>query len=379
MKKLIVGITAPGSVILLEGQLNYFKEQGYKTYLLAPSDEKVTKYCEKEGCEHLPIEIKRDISIKNDIKSLIQIYKHLKRIKPDVINFGTPKVSLLGIFAARLLGIKNRVYTCRGYRFEHEAGFKRKILKALEKFTATCAHNVICISNSVRTFGLNNNLFSKEKSLVINKGSSNGLNLERFDPLMIKPTDLNSKKQEIGINDEDFVFGFVGRLVDRKGINELYHVFDKLFLNNKQLKLVVVGPIEKEQIADDTLIEKMNSHKGIIMTGTKYNVPLYLSLMDVFVLPAWWEGFGNVLIQAAAMGIPVISTNVTGCKDAVSDGFNGVLIEAKSESALEETMLEFYQTKELRETYGKNGIKWSRNFDSEVIWNGMNELFKKRL
>lgn len=378
MKKLIVGITAPGSVILIQGQLQYFKDKGYETYLMAPSHEKVTKYCEQEGCIHLPIEIEREISITKDFKSLLSIYKHFKRVKPDVINFGTPKVSLLGLISAKLLGIKNRIYTCRGYRFEHETGFKRKLLKQLEKLTASCAHNVICISNSVRDFGLENKLFSKEKSIVINKGSSNGLDLTRFNPELIAQQEIIAKKQELNILEKDFVFGFVGRLVDRKGVNELYEAFDNICKANNNFKLVIVGPIEEEQIADKTLIKRMNGHPNIIMTGTQYNVPLYLSIMDVFVLPAWWEGFGNVLIQAAAMGKSIISCNVTGCKDAVNNGFNGDLIEAKSVEKLEQKMLEFYNNESLRSKYGLNGITWAKNFNSEIIWKGMDELFQRR-
>lgn len=378
MKKLIVGITAPSSVILITGQLQYFKNKGYKTYLMAPSDEKVTAYCEREGCEHLPIEIEREISITKDFKSLLSIYKHFKRVKPDVINFGTPKVSLLGLTAARLLGIKNRIYTCRGYRFEHETGFKRKLLKQFEKLTASCAHSIICISNSVRDFGLENKLFSKEKSVVINKGSSNGLDLTRFNPELITAQEIMAKKQELNILEKDFVFGFVGRLVDRKGVNELFYAFETLQKTNANFKLVVVGSVESEQIADKTLIDKMKSHPSVILTGTQYNVPLYLSLMDVFVLPAWWEGFGNVLIQAAAMKKPIISCEVTGCKDAVNNGFNGDLIETKSIDKLVEKMKEFYQDKSLRDTYGANGVEWAKNFDSEVIWQGMDNLYQKR-
>ncbi|MDJ0646047.1 MAG: glycosyltransferase family 4 protein [Flavobacteriaceae bacterium] len=377
MKKLIVGITAPESVILIEGQLQYFKELDYETYLLAPNHERVANFCEKEGCIHLPIDIEREIALGKDIRSLRSIYTHLKQVQPDIVNFGTPKVSLLGLFAARLLRIKTRIYTCRGYRFEHESGLKRTILKFFEKFTASCSHKIICISPSVKSFGIQNNLFSDKKASVIHKGSSNGLNLERFDPSLIDNEKRKKKKRELGLHDNDFVFGFVGRLVDRKGINELYEAFNRLYSANDKLKLVIVGPIEMEQIADKTLIDKMNSHKGIIMTGRQLDVPLYLSLMDVFVLPAWWEGFGNVLIQAAAMGKPIISTDVTGCKDAVSNGFNGILVESKSVEKLTAKMLEFYNNKELRETLGKNGISWAKNFDSKLIWQGMDAFYKK--
>lgn len=375
MKKLIVGITAPGSVILIDGQLKYFKELGYKTYLMAPDHERVSEYCEREGCEHLPIAIEREISLKNDVKALAQIYSHFKKVKPDVINLGTPKVSLLGMIAGKMLGVKTRIYTCRGFRFEHETGTKKTILVAMEKLTSKFAHKIICISESVRTLGRENGIFS-DKAVVINKGSSNGFDLKKFSPAAITPEDRNSKMEELGITNKNFVYGFVGRLIDRKGIKELYESFNDLYSNNNALRLLIVGPIEYEQVSDKGLIKKMEQHPGIIMAGSQRNVPLYLSVMTVFILPAWWEGFGNVSVQAAAMGLPVISTDVTGSRDAVSKNYNGLLIAPKSIAELTQAMTQLYNDKALRDTLGSNGIEWAKNFESKIIWDGMDSLFK---
>jgi glycosyltransferase involved in cell wall biosynthesis len=378
MKKLVVGITAPGSVILIAGQMKYFKSLGYETYLLAPMHERVVEYCEREGCIHLPVNLEREISPVKDAKALIQVIKHLKRVKPDVVNFGTPKVSLLGMIAAKMLGIKNRIYTCRGFRFEHEQGAKKTILVAMEKLTARFAHQIICISKSVQDLGVEQGVFSADKSLVIRKGSSNGIDLERFNPNLVSNEQKQSLKQELGIKADNFVFGFVGRLVDRKGIKELYEAFWNLYNENKQLQLLVVGPIEHSQISDTSLIDQMNQHPAIHLVGTQKEVPLYLAVMDVFCLPAWWEGFGNVSVQAAAMGLPVIATDVTGSKDAVSKDYNGLLIPAKSTPLLQEAMLRLYNDEAKRKELGLNGIEWAKNFDSKMIWDSMDELYQKR-
>lgn len=375
LKKLLIGITAPGSVILLEGQLKYFKELGYTTYLLAPSHEKVTAYCAAEGCIHLPVEIEREISIIKDIRSFFQILRHIRAVKPDIVNLGTPKVSLLGMVAARILGVKRRIYTCRGYRFEHEKGIKRLILVTMERITALFAQDVICISGSVRTFGLANKLFPARKAIVINKGSSNGIPLKRFDPARISRENAEDLKQQLGLTGH-FVFGYVGRLVDRKGINELYAAFDSMYNMNSQLRLLFVGSPEFGQIEDKTLVERMKAHPGMVMAGSQRDVPLYLSIMDVFVLPAWWEGFGNVLVQAAAMGKPVISTTGTGTIDAVEKDFNGMLVAPKSVPELEDAMNRLYNDAELRNKLGVNGLVWAKNFDSPLIWEGMASLYK---
>jgi hypothetical protein len=145
-KKLIIGITAEGSVNLLLGQLAYYKEQGYETYLMAPYSERSAAFCKTEGCVHLVINIEREISPWKDLKTLWQIYQLFKKVKPDSINFGTPKVSLLGMLAGAFLGIRKRIYTCRGFRFEHEKGVKRSILIKMEQITSLFAHHVISIT-----------------------------------------------------------------------------------------------------------------------------------------------------------------------------------------------------------------------------------------
>lgn len=376
-KKLVVGITAEGSVNLLLGQLEYFHQKGYETYLMSPYSERSAAFAKNEHCEHMIIDIERDIAPVKDLKTLVQIIKIFKRIKPDVVNLGTPKVSLLGLIAAKMLGVKKRIYTCRGFRFEHETGIKRKVLIAMEKITASCADTVICISPSVKKLGIENGIFNQEKVEVINKGSSNGVNLDLFNPN--DQNLLRDQKQLIEKYklDGKFVFGFAGRIVDRKGINELVRVFIKFNQRHSDSKLLLVGPFEMDQIADKSLVSTIEEHKDIINIGrvTQQEVPLYISLNNVFVLPAWWEGFGNVLVQAAAMGVPTISTTGTGTCDAVNNGFNGFLIEPKNEDQLFDAMEKLYLDKELANRFGKNGLVWAQNFDREIIWSQMDKIY----
>lgn len=375
-KKLITGITAPGSVNLLRGQLNYFREQGFETYLIAPDDPKTRNYCEQEGCILLPVKIEREISILKDLVSLWVTLKHYRRIKPDIVNVGTPKMGLLGIIAAAILGIKKRIYTCRGFRYEHEKGLKRKVLMFMEQLTGRFAHEIICISPSVKELGVKDKIFKPEKCRVIHKGSSNGINTEKFNPEIIKQDEKQSLIKKLNLLNT-FVFGFVGRLIDRKGIAELYDAIDRVYQTDQSTRLLIVGPLEFEQITDKSLVNKLQTHPGIIMPGRTDEVPLHLSIMDIFVLPAWWEGFGNVLTEAAAMGIPVISTTGTGTRDAVSDSFNGILVDFKNIDQLTEAMLELKNNEEKRLSMGKNGIEWAKNFDRIRIWEGMKELYLK--
>jgi len=376
-KKLIVGITAEGSVNLLLGQLTYFKSLGYQTYLLAPYSERSANFCKNEGCEHLVINIEREISLWKDLQTLWQIIQIFSKVKPDIVNLGTPKVSLLGMIAAFLLRVPKRIYTCRGFRFEHEVGPKRNILILMEKITSIFSHQVICISKSVQDLGIKHQIFDDKKSLVINKGSSNGVNLSLFDPKKAIVEKKNEIKLTYDLSDK-FIFGFIGRIVDRKGIKELMEVFDEMYVENQNLRLLLVGPFEMAQITDKSLLDKADQHPGIINIGRvmQDEVPPYLALIDVFVLPAWWEGFGNVLIQAAAMGIPVISTDATGTKDAVDDGFNGILVPVKDKLKLKKAMLQLFVNEDLKFTMGENGKLWAQNFDREKIWNEMDKLYR---
>lgn len=379
-KKLIVGITAPGSVILIAGQMAHFKKLGYETYLMAPNHERVVVYCHEEGCTHLPVDFEREISPLQDFKALFQVYKHIKKVKPDVVNFGTPKVSLLGMIAASLLGVKKRIYTCRGYRFEHEKGLMRTLLILNDKFVCFLSHRVICISNSVKELGVDNKIFSQQKAILINKGSSNGVNLDLFNKELINLDKKNALIQKYNLKDK-FVFGFVGRIIDRKGVNELYDVFDKIAKINPNVVLIMIGPFENSQLKDQNIQSKYENHPKVISFGRvdQEAIPLYMSLMDVFVLPAWWEGFGNVLIQAAALEIPVISTTGTGTIDAVSDGYNGILIPIADHIALENAMLKLLNDKNLRDSLGKNGLEWVKNFDRNLIWGEMDKIYKSNL
>jgi len=377
MKKLIIGITADVSVELLHGQLKYFAGKGYDVYLMAPGTERTRSFVEKEGATLLPISIERTISPLKDLKTLVQINGVLRKVKPDIVNFGTPKVSLLGMMAARITGVPFRIYTCRGFRFEHEAGKKRKFLIQLEKVTAKCAHKVICISNSVKDLGVSEGIFKAEKAVTIGRGSSNGINLDRFYPRHEEKEKLAALKEQYKLG-ESFVFGYVGRIVDRKGIKELYEAFDVFYKEDNSVKLLVVGSPYWDQIADRGLIDRFNTHPAIIMAGTQPNedVPYFLSLMDTFVLPAWWEGFGNVLIQAAAVGVPIISTDATGCKDAVSNGYNGKLVPPYNVNELVDAMRYFRNHPEEIKTMGENGIEWAGNFRSEAVWEGMHRIYE---
>jgi glycosyltransferase involved in cell wall biosynthesis len=230
----------------------------------------------------------------------------------------------------------------------------------------------------VKEMGLKNQIFPQHKTIVIHKGSSNGVNLSLFNPNETSYRHVKETLQEKYQLKDAFVFGFLGRIVDRKGINELFEVFCELYQANNKLRLLLVGPFEMSQIADKNLVEKINQHPGIINYGKvkQEEVPGFMLTMNVFVLPAWWEGFGNVLVQAAAMGVPVISTTGTGTIDAVSDGYNGILVPVKNKLKLKEAMIKLMSDDKMRQSYSAKGLEWSMNFDREIIWQELHKIYQ---
>jgi glycosyltransferase involved in cell wall biosynthesis len=374
--KLVIGITAPQSVDLLNGQLNYFVNRDFVVYLLAPDHPQVVEFCKKEGAIHIPIGIERNIMISKDIVTLFKLIRIFRKYRPDIVNLGTPKISLLGMIAAYLTKVPVRIYTCRGFRFEHESGRFRSFLIGTERLISKLSHRVICISKSVARLGIVEKIFTEDKTVHIGNGSSNGLNLSIFNPSTVSESKIKELKDRYNLNGH-FVFGFLGRLVDRKGINELLDAFEKVYEKDQNNRLLVVGRPYFDQIKDSTLMDRYNNHPGVVMTGIQpaLEVPALMKLMNVFVLPAWWEGFGNVLIQAAAMGIPIISTKSTGCMDAVSDNYNGVLIDPYDTNALIDAMLSAAENYDTFRIYGTNGLEWVKNFDQKLIWQGQESIY----
>jgi len=374
-KKLVVGITIPASVGLLRGQMKHFAGLGYDTCLLTQHNEESLNYCVRENCRPLNVKIERNISPFKDLVTLFRLIRLFRKERPDVVNLGTPKMGLLGLMAAWWCRIPNRIYTCRGFRYEHEHGLTRMILKTCEKICGRCAHKIICISPSVKLLGLKDHLFKESKCVVINKGSSNGIDPNFYNRSNVNEEERTKLIEDLGFKGK-FVFGFLGRIVDRKGLSELFEAFKRIYEEDKNCRLLIVGPAYEEQVSDKTLIPRMKEHEAVVLAGKQLNAPLYFSLMDVFVLPAWWEGFGNVLVQAADMEIPVISTTGTGTCDAVCDGYNGILVKPKNIDALYDAMLLLKQGNELRERLAKNGPLWGQNFKSEIIWEGMDKLYQ---
>jgi glycosyltransferase involved in cell wall biosynthesis len=267
--------------------------------------------------------------------------------------FSTPKAGLLGSIAAMLCGVPTRVYFLRGLKLESCAGIKRHILLAAEKLAAACSHAVLCNSSSLRSEALALGIASERKLRLLGCGSSNGVDVERFQP---GPSNL---RVQLDIPQSAEVVGFVGRLTRDKGLPELIEAFDAILTAKPEAHLLLVGWFDAaEDALGDELRSRIQMNPRIQMTGFVANTAPYYRIMDVMVLPTWREGFPNVILEAAATGIPVVTTLSTGSRDSVVPEVTGLLIPPGYPVAIEESVLQLLRNPEQRFRMGLAARAW---------------------
>ena len=339
MKKLIRVTTVPLSLDkLLDGQLSYMSNHFDVTAI--SSDNKYLEQCAlKENVDYYHLEMSRRITPINDLISLIKFTKYLIKTKPLIVHSHTPKAGIISMLSARIANVPIRLHTVGGLPLLESTGVKRKLLFFVEKLTYTCATNIY--SNSVGLFDyiLENKLLKKKKIKILANGSTNGIDTNYFSNDNISEFTKAELKESLGISKDDFVFVFVGRMVGDKGINELVLAFKRFLTYNSNAKLLLVGHEENDldPLKKTTLFE-INSNQSIISVGYQNDIRPYLSISNSLVLPSYREGFPNVVMQAGAMGLPSIVTNINGCNEIIIDNINGLLIDSKNTNAIEKAM-----------------------------------------
>ncbi len=374
--KLILAVTTSASAILLKGSLRYYRKSGYEVYVLSSPGSSILHLCENEGAILLPVKMSRDINVFKDFISLIQVYFILKKIKPDIVNYGTPKASFLVSLASYLARVPVLVYTCRGFRFESEIGLKRYILIFIEKLICKISDKVLFISNSLINVSKDFRITNVNKIELIGKGSSNGIDLNYFNTNNLDLYKLDELKIKYHLANNNIVIGFIGRLTRDKGIYELIEAFELLQVLYSQIKLIIIGQDELNK-ADKCLKQRIEQNTSILNLGYLNDINYHLPLFKILVVPTYREGFGNVFIQASAMGIPVVSCNVSGVIDSVINNETGILVSPKSSSQIVSAINYYLTNSSIYSTHSTNGLKWSKNFSSDYIWSSLNNLYKK--
>ena len=382
MKKLIRITTVPLSLkVLLKGQLRFMASNGFDVKGVSSEGEELREVHENEGIAVEAITMSRKITPFQDLKSLWQMWSFLRKEKPQIVHTHTPKAGIIGMLAARLAGVPHRLHTVAGLPLMEATGTKRKILNFVEKLTYSSATRVYPNSKGLYDFILQNNFTQSNKLKIIANGSSNGIDITFFSPDQVTEIERGTLREKLNIQPDDFVFVFVGRIVSDKGINELIKAFSELqTVENKPtgIKLLLVGGLENDldPLNPETLAE-INQNKDIISVGFQQDVRSFFAIADALVFPSYREGFPNVVMQAGAMGLPSIVSDINGCNEIIIEGENGLIIPSKNVEKLKEKMLTLAKDKNLYTKLKGNSRRMIENrYEQSVVWNALLEEYE---
>jgi glycosyltransferase involved in cell wall biosynthesis len=376
--KLIRITTIPESLRgLLKGQLRFMSDHYHVIGVCSPG-EAANEVIANEGVPMVYIPMTRTISPIADLKSLWAMYRFFKKEKPLIVHSHTPKAGTIGMIAAKLAGVPLRLHTVAGLPLVEVTGFKRKILDVVEKITYRCATKVYPNSLGLRDIILQNNYANSNKVKVIGNGSSNGINLEFFTPEHYDAKFKSDFLKSVGVAEHNFVYLFVGRIVKDKGINELVAAFKKVNSKFENTKLILVGRYENElnPILNETALEIKNN-TSIIEVGFQKEVRPYFYSSDVLVFPSYREGFPNVVLQAGAMGLNAIVSDINGCNEIVQDGETGFIVPRKNSELLQLAMEKVYVNHNQNQEMGRKAKELIQNkYNQKVVWNKILEEYQ---
>lgn len=342
-------------------QLQYLAANGFDVTVVCSNDSNLQEKL-GESIRFYPIDIPRGISVGGSIDALKSLTHFFKKEKFDLIQYSTPNAAFYSSIAAKKADCKVRNYHLMGLRYLGASGMGRTILKALERIACHNSTSIECVSKSNMEMGIKEGLFPKEKVTVVWNGSTGGVNLSRFNFSKHQQWRMEVRK-ELGYNDSDFVYGFVGRITKDKGIDELLSAFLELKDNSK---LLLVGNIEKSNHLDVELLTKAQQNSNINFHSFVSDIERYYAAIDVLVLPSYREGFGNVVIEAGAVGTPAIVTDIPGPTDTIDRDKTAIVVPVKDSVALAEAMKQIPTMDYI--TMGQNAAKFAKEmFDSKVL------------
>jgi glycosyltransferase involved in cell wall biosynthesis len=379
MKKLTRITTIPISIEKLLGNQLLFMKDYYDVTAISSDRENLEKVGKSQNVPVYTVEMTRKITPWQDLKALWQLYCYFKKEQPLIVHTHTPKAGTIGMIASKLAGVPNRLHTVAGLPLLETKGSKRKLLNFVEKITYSCATKIYPNSYGLKNIITQEDFCKPDKIKVLANGSTNGIDTQFFNPKNISSESQIELKNTLRISTADFVFVYTGRLTGDKGINELLLAFHKIASEFKNVKLLLVGFFEEElDPLHKATLHEIENNPQVIFVPFQNDVRPYYAISDVMVFPSYREGFPNAVLEAGAMGLATIATNINGCNEIIEHQKNGILIRPKDVNALSAAMKIVMLDTSLRTHLQQNARAMIvSRFEQIIVWEALLTEYKK--
>jgi glycosyltransferase involved in cell wall biosynthesis len=353
---IVLSTTVPVTLRFLSGQARRLREEGFEVVLLSSPGRELDSMAAREGASVVAVPMKRRPSPISDVCALVRQIIAFRRLRPSIVSASTPKAGLLGMIAAAYIGVPVRHYLVRGLPLATAPIWQRPVLWSMEFVACRIAHQVQCVSHSLRDDIVRRGLAKPDKCVVLCHGSSNGVDAEvRFNPSRFSVYQREEVRREFGVPPDCLLVGFVGRLCKDKGVLELLAAWEHVSRRRPRAHLLILGPLDgSEPILSRRLEQLRSSGRATVLTEFREPDDCYLA-MDLMVLPSHREGFPNVVLEASATALPVVTTDAVGCRDAVIDGVTGRVVAVGDVAALVGALEEYIDNPATRSTHGAAG------------------------
>ena len=368
MTRICFCTTVSGTIkaFILEFAKFLHEEKGWDISFICNNDQ-AFKEILPSYIHYYPVKMRRGISL-DGVNAIWQMRKIFREHNFDLVQYSTPNASFYASVAAFLAGVSVRLYCQWGMVFVGMSGLKRSVFKLIEKLVCSLSTWIEPDSASNLSFAHRERLYPQNKGSVVGSGSASGVDLAKFD-IQKKSKFREEVRKQYRIPEDAYTFGFVGRLNRDKGINELLTAYLRICEKEYNVRLLLVGRDERDPFVTKSLMETVRQSEKCVFTGRVADPERYYAAMDCFVLPSYREGFGMTVIEAEAMGVPVIVTNIPGPIDGMEDGVTGIVVPVKDSHTLEDAMIQLMLNKERSFHYGQNGVQFVKDhFDRKELF-----------